>query len=170
VVLDLGAAMEAQERRKAAKAAPEVVATAPEAVPAEPAKKGQAASEEMAYDVPDYPAHLLKPRGIVGGIMDWILQTAQKPQPILALAAALSVVGVALGRKVATSTGLRTNYYLVGVAGTSAGKDHARKATKVLLQAAGLSGQQLTQPACSRSTSSACCSRRSAARTPARTW
>jgi hypothetical protein len=139
VVLDLGAAMEAQERRKAAKAAPEVAATKADQVQAEPAKKGQAASEEMAYDVPDYPAHLLKPRGIVGGIMDWILQTAQKPQPILALAAALSVVGVALGRKVATSTGLRTNYYLVGVAGTSAGKDHARKCIKVLLQSAGLS-------------------------------
>jgi hypothetical protein len=49
------------------------------------------------------------------------------------------VVGTVLGRKVATSTGLRTNYYMVGVAGTSAGKDHARKCVKVLFQAAGLS-------------------------------
>jgi hypothetical protein len=140
VVLDLGAAMEAQERRRAAKETPDVVATKADPVPVEHIKKAKAsATDEMAYDVPDYPAHLLKPGGIVGEIMDWILQTAQKPQPILALAAALSVVGVALGRKVSTTTGLRTNYYLVGVAGTSAGKDHARKCVKVLLQSAGLS-------------------------------
>ena len=102
-----------------------------------PAKDGAA-----SYDVPDYPQYLLKPGGdqfnIVKAISEWILESAQKPQPTLALAAALSVVGTALGRKVASPTGLRTNFYMVGVAGTSAGKDHARKCVKVLFQAAGL--------------------------------
>lgn len=135
VVIDLDAALEAQRAREQVKATPAVVATAPTQSVAQPQK----ASDEIAYDVPDYPAHLLRPGGIVQEIMEWILQTAQKPQPILALAGALSIVGAALGRKVATSTGLRTNYYLVGVAGTSAGKDHARKCVKVLLTAAGMS-------------------------------
>lgn len=133
VTIDLDAAIAKQEERRRSKAQPEQA-------PAKPAKTAVAqATDELVYDVPDYPAHLLKPGGIVQKIAEWILQTAQKPQPILALAAALSVVGTVLGRKVATSTGLRTNYYLVGVAGTSAGKDHARKCLKVLFQAAGLS-------------------------------
>lgn len=141
VTIDLDAALEAQAQRQAAKSKPDQVAvrddTPVKAV--KPAKTAAAeAVDELVYDVPDYPAHLLAPGGIVQQIMEWILQTAQKPQPILALAAALSVVGTCLGRKVATNTGLRTNYYLVGVAGTSAGKDHARKCIKTLFQAAGL--------------------------------
>ena len=138
VTLDLDAAMAKQEERKKARNTPDAVVTRDDTpVKAVPVKAS--ASDEMIYDVPEYPEHLLKPGGIVQKLAEWILQTAQKPQPILALAAALSVVGTVLGRKVATSTGLRTNYYMVGVAGTSAGKDHARKCVKVLFQAAGLS-------------------------------
>jgi|GEM_PF-1683480 len=135
-VIDLDEALARQEARK--KKLDEPIAVV--AVPKSALKAAAAAvTEEMAYDVPDYPEHLLKPGGIVQQIAEWILQSAQKPQPILALAASLSIVGTVLGRKVATTTGLRTNYYLVGVAGTSAGKDHARKCVKVLFQAAGLS-------------------------------
>lgn len=133
VTIDLDAALAKQEERRRAKEQPAPPAPAPKPTPV--AK----AVDELVYDVPEYPAHLLKPGGIVQKIADWIIQTAQKPQPILALAAALSVVGTVLGRKVSTTTGLRTNYYLVGVAGTSAGKDHGRKCIKVLFQAAGLS-------------------------------
>ena len=139
ITIDLAAAMEAQERRRKARETPDTV-TVRDDTPVKVVKtKVQEPDDGPAYDVPEYPASLLKPGGVVQDIMEWILQTAQKPQPILALAAALSVVGTCLGRKVATQTGLRTNYYLVGVAGTSAGKDHARKCVKVLFQSAALS-------------------------------
>ena len=139
VTIDLDAALAKQAERQAARQTPAVVTTDDTApVRAMPKSAPAAAVDELVYDVPDYPDHLLKPGGIVQQIAEWILQTAQKQQPILALAAALSVVGTVLGRKVATNTGLRTNYYLVGVAGTSAGKDHARKCVKVLFQASGL--------------------------------
>jgi len=137
VVIDLDAALEAQEKRRKARETPDQV-TVRDDTPAKVIEAKEAPKDEIAYDVPDWPEHLLKPGGVVQDIAAWILKTAQKPQPILALAAALSVVGTVLGRKVATSTGLRTNYYLVGVAGTSAGKDHARKCVKVLFQASGL--------------------------------
>lgn len=140
VTIDLDAALEAQAQRKAARSKPDQVAVRDDSQPKVVAKApADDTSDEIAYEVPDYPAHLLAPGGIVQKIAEWILQTAQKPQPILALAAAISVVGTVLGRKVATNTGLRTNFYLVGVAGTSAGKDHARKCIKTLFQAAGLS-------------------------------
>ena len=147
VTIDLDAAIEAQEARRREREKPAAVATAPAQTAPAPKPVAVKAGDEPVYDVPDYPEHLLKPGGVVQEIADWILQTSQKPQPILALAAAMSVVGTVLGRKVATTTGLRTNYYLVGVAGTSAGKDHARKCIKVLFQAAGqfdlLGGEEL---------------------------
>lgn len=139
VTIDLAAALEAQRARGEKRSQPDQVSVRDDAPAKVVQPKAQPEADGPAYDVPDYPAHLLKPGGIVQEISDWILQTAQKPQPILALAAALSVVGTVLGRKVSTSTGLRTNFYFVGVAGTSAGKDHGRKCIKVLFQAAGMS-------------------------------
>ena len=138
ITIDLDAAIEAQERRRRGRETPQQVAVRDDAPAKVIVSKPKAEIDELAYDVPEYPAHLMKPGGVVQETMDWILQTAQKPQPILALVAALSMIGTALGRKVATPTGLRTNYYLVGVAGTSAGKDHGRKCVKVMFQAAGL--------------------------------
>ena len=139
VVIDLPAAMAAQEKRQMERAKPKAIAIRDDN-PVQVVKPRASAVDDdgPSYDVPEYPAHLLKAGGVVQEITDWILQSAQKPQPILALAAALSVVGTVLGRKVSTATGLRTNYYLVGVAGTSAGKDHGRKCVKVLFQAAGM--------------------------------
>lgn len=148
VVIDLQAALEAQERRRKARETPQVVAVRDDSpaqviTPAHPSKGAEhpnwgGSEDGPVYDVAEFPEHLLKPGGVVQQISEWILQCAQKPQPILALAAALSVVGTCLGRKVATPTGLRTNFYVVGVAGTSAGKDHPRKCVKTLFQAAAL--------------------------------
>jgi hypothetical protein len=87
----------------------------------------------------DMPAHLLDPPGILGSINNWILGCAQKPQPVLALVASLSAVATALAQKVAGHTGLRTNLYLVGVADTSAGKDHGRRCIKKLFEFGGMS-------------------------------
>lgn len=140
VIIDMVAAVEAQEKRRMQRAMPKAVAIRDDnPVQIVKPQVQQVDDDGPSYDVPEYPAHLLKAGGVVQEITEWILQSAQKPQPILALAAALSVVGTVLGRKVSTATGLRTNYYLVGVAGTSAGKDHGRKCVKVLFQAAGLS-------------------------------
>jgi len=71
-------------------------------------------------------------------MVKWTLRTSQRPQPLLAVGAALAMFGAVLGQKVATDTGLRTNPYIIGVGGTSAGKDHARKAIKVMLNASGM--------------------------------
>ena len=87
---------------------------------------------------PQPPASLLNPPGILREFMDWILGCAQKPQPTLALVASLSIVATVLARKVMTQTHLRTNLYLVSVAGTAAGKDHGRKCLKLAFHFAGL--------------------------------
>jgi len=65
--------------------------------------------------------------------------TAISPQPFLALAAGITLIGTLAGRRYCTTTNLRTNIYAVGIADSGAGKDHARRVIKRCLHAANLS-------------------------------
>lgn len=91
------------------------------------------AEEDQEPDSPErtrFPADLLTPPGMLGSIAEWILSTAIYPQPELALATAITFAGAILGRRVATETDLRTNFYCLGVADSGSGKDHSRQAIK----------------------------------------
>jgi hypothetical protein len=76
--------------------------------------------------------------GALGLFVDYILASAVRPQPILAIGASLCALGALMGRKYRTQTNLRTNLYVVGMAGSGGGKDHARGAIKEAFIAAGL--------------------------------
>ncbi|QYK49102.1 MAG: DUF3987 domain-containing protein [Phycisphaeraceae bacterium] len=82
------------------------------------------------------PEHLLDVPGLISEVMAFNLSTATRAQPSLALAGAISLMGVLAGRKVMDERGNRTNVYVVGVAPSGAGKDHARKVNKAILAAA----------------------------------
>lgn len=73
---------------------------------------------------------LLTPPGLVGDLAKHILDTAIKPQPELALAAAFSACGALMGRKIQSEWGNRTNLYFLCLAETGAGKDHMRSVIK----------------------------------------
>lgn len=90
-----------------------------------------------------FPEHLLKAPGFVGEIVEYVLQTSYKPQPILALANALAFFGAVVGRKVQTPSRLRTNLYCLGIGESGSGKDHSRKAIKAICAQAGLADQLL---------------------------
>jgi hypothetical protein len=75
----------------------------------------------------NFPQHLLKIPGLVGDIANYILNQAHKPQPLLSLAASLSACGTIMGRKVQTSTGLRTNIYTIAVGESGCGKEVPRQ-------------------------------------------
>lgn len=94
--------------------------------------------ELVATDEREVPPHLLEVPGLVGHITRWITKTALYPQPLLALGAALAVVGTAAGRKYAGPTRSGTHLYVLGLAGTGAGKNHAAKMCKRLLRGAEL--------------------------------
>ena len=76
--------------------------------------------------------------GLVGRIQNWIVETAIMPQPELAMAAALTLVGTLKGQKSKTESGLRTNIYMLGVAPSGSGKNHPMEACEELLHAADL--------------------------------
>ena len=80
----------------------------------------------------------LIPPGLVGEITNWILDTARRPIPELALGTALVVVGTAIGRHFAGPTLSGTHLYALGLAPTGSGKEHHLASAQRLLAAAGM--------------------------------
>jgi hypothetical protein len=93
---------------------------------------------ERPPDPGPFPAHLLAVPGFIEQVIAHNLATATRPQPVLALAAAICLQAVLAARKVRDERGNRTNLYCVGIAPSGAGKDHARKVNKNILFAADL--------------------------------
>jgi hypothetical protein len=83
--------------------------------------------ESLTHDVP----------GVVGETTDWIVANAYRPNRVLALAAAVTVVGTLIGRRAMGPTGNATHLYVAAVAPASRGKEWPRKAIPMLLKAAG---------------------------------
>lgn len=75
-------------------------------------------------DSDELPHHLLQVPGLVGDIAHWITASSRKPQPGLALGAALTLIGTAAGRKFAGPTRSGTHLYVLALAPTGAGKNH----------------------------------------------
>ncbi|NKR04630.1 hypothetical protein GUJ75_25650, partial len=76
--------------------------------------------------------------GLVGEIVDYMVASSQNPCPVLALAAALPVVGVVAGRNYKSPSNLRTNFYCLGLPDSGFGKDHQLNCVLHLLGKAGL--------------------------------
>jgi len=85
------------------------------------------------------PNELLKVPGLVGEIAQFILDSALYPQPLMALAAGLGVVATACGRYLLGPTKSGTTVYIICLAETGTGKDHAQKLMVDILKAAGMS-------------------------------
>lgn len=86
----------------------------------------------------ELPERLTRPGGLVEEITDWICATARRPSRILALGAALTIVGTVAGRQFSGPTGSGTHLYVLLLARTGAGKDHPLQSIARLLQAASL--------------------------------
>ncbi|MBS0207529.1 MAG: DUF3987 domain-containing protein [Planctomycetes bacterium] len=103
----------------------QLLPTAPATVSDEPTPAGE------------FPADCLRVPGFIGDVMGYTLFNSLYPQPELALAGAIALMGVLTGRKVCDARNTRTNVYLVGVAPSGSGKDDARATNKEVLIRAG---------------------------------
>src|SRR5262249_27303408 len=110
--------------------APETPITDP--VPADAKTEAPAPADELDPYTRDVP-------GVVGEVIEWILATARRPNRVLALAAAIPLVGTLIGRRVARPTMSATHLYTIAVAPTGAGKQHPINCISELLIAAGAS-------------------------------
>ena len=84
--------------------------------------------------------------GLVGEIAEWIEKTAYRPQPQLALGAAISFVGMLKGHKFCTPTGLRTNMLVMNIAPTGGGKEHPQDCIEILAKEMGLTNHLMSEP------------------------
>lgn len=76
------------------------------------------------------PSHVLNVGGIMGELCDYINKQGNIYQPVLTLASVISFFGVLCGNKYESPTGLKTNFYTLGLAPAGSGKDNARKCIK----------------------------------------
>ena len=95
----------------------------------------------MPIDPGPIPAELLRVPGFISEVMDHCLATAPYPNEVMAFAGALALQAVLAGRKVRDPADNRTNLYLLGLAHSSAGKDHPRKLNQEILHTVGLADQ-----------------------------
>jgi hypothetical protein len=84
------------------------------------------------------PFTLIMPDGLVGDLTDYMLSTARRPQPLLSLGASLCAIGALMGRQYRTTSNLRSNLYVVGIADSGSGKNHAREIINETFFEAGL--------------------------------
>ncbi|WP_160381230.1 PriCT-2 domain-containing protein [Pseudooceanicola pacificus] len=82
--------------------------------------------------------NLTIPDGLVGDLTGYMLATARRPQPLLSLGASLCAIGALMGRRYRTTSNLRSNLYVVGIADSGSGKNHAREIINEVFFEAGL--------------------------------
>lgn len=100
--------------------------------------------EEPEPDEPDpdfsiTEKRLLSVGGFIGDFIEHATRTARRPQPVAALAAAITLVGSLAGRRYCSPSGLYTNLYVTTLIDSGGGKDHARKLIKEIVATANLS-------------------------------
>jgi len=86
-------------------------------------------SSEIDYIIP-FP-------GLARDIQQWILSASIYPQPAVAFAAALSILGVCIGRNIAYEN-IKGNNMFIAMAESGEGKDWPLKVTEQILNAAGV--------------------------------
>jgi hypothetical protein len=96
------------------------------------------APSETAAKLEASPFSLTLPDGLVGDITAYMLATARRPQPLLSLGASLCAIGALMGRNYRTESNLRSNLYVVGIADSGSGKNHAREIINETFFEAGL--------------------------------
>lgn len=91
-----------------------------------------------AVDPGPIPEHLFEVPGFVRQVMDFTLSAAPYPNVALAFCGAMALQSFLAGRKVCTPGDLRTNIYLLALAGSGTGKEFPRKVNAQILFRVGL--------------------------------
>ncbi|MDR1313326.1 MAG: bifunctional DNA primase/polymerase [Deltaproteobacteria bacterium] len=89
------------------------------------------------------PPEILKPGGLLEEIVEYICRSTYTAPPLFALAMAICYVGTLMGEKVLTSTGLRTNMYVITLARSGSGKEGPIEAVKKLMHETGTAAGNL---------------------------
>jgi hypothetical protein len=109
-------------------------------VAAEPAVEAAAKPATSATGMPvtdELEPYTRNVPGVLGDVIEWIMDSGRQPNRVLAMAGAISVIGTLIGRRVAGPTRSGTHLYVIMVAPTAAGKQYPGDCAKALMTAAG---------------------------------
>lgn len=81
--------------------------------------------------------HNFKPSGAIKEIVNYYNATAKKAQPLFAIQAAIAACSVILARNFETNRENRTSLFLMNVAKSGTGKEHAKKIIEKILESTG---------------------------------
>lgn len=109
----------------------------PGADPEPTAEQSEPAAVDLSDELPD---HLTRVPGLLGDMIEWIVDGARRPNRVLAMGAALTIVGTAIGQAIAGPTGSATHLYVVALAPSGAGKDHPLQSISRALKASNNGG------------------------------
>lgn len=84
------------------------------------------------------PESILEPPGVLGELVRWMNASTSSPIPILHVGASLAFAAGLLGHSYQGLNGARPQIYVVGLAETGTGKEHARTVLRNLSDAAGV--------------------------------
>ena len=79
----------------------------------------------------------MRPPGLISEIIDYNLSIAMYPQPVMALAGAITLMAVITGRRIRDRRNTRTNLYFIVLSPSGSGKNKSREVNKAILGAAG---------------------------------
>ena len=99
---------------------------------------GDERSPLAAIDPGPIPEHLFHVPGFIQQVMDFTLASAPYPNVGLAFCGAMALQSFLAGRKVCTPGDLRSNIYLLALAGSGTGKEFPRKVNSNILYEVGL--------------------------------
>jgi len=86
------------------------------------------------------PAHLARPAGLMGEIIDWVYDTALSPSYETAIGVAISIMGTAMSRYWCGPTFSATHQYVVVLGATGVGKNHSLACCDKLMRSIGMKG------------------------------
>jgi hypothetical protein len=124
--------------------APAIVEAPDHPAPDEPVENlpGEGAEPVPTTEVEPFPESIwtrLRARSeLIHDMVQWIVETAPRRQPVLALGNTLAALGALLGRRVRSPSNTRTNLYVFGIAGSGRGKEHSRQCMTSLFVRANL--------------------------------
>ncbi len=93
-------------------------------------KKPKAKKEEEVI-----ASHGFKPSGVIADIIDYYNATAMRDQPLFAIQCAIATCSIILSRNFATNRDNRTSLFLMNVAKSATGKEHAKTICEKILEA-----------------------------------
>jgi hypothetical protein len=111
--------------------------------PDEPDEEGDDDGEDEVFEEDVVPESILHPGGLLEELMDYVAKASFRSHPLFALGMSICFLGTMTGEKILTSSGLKTNIYVINLARSGTGKEGPMSAIRHLMSETGTARDNL---------------------------